>query len=394
MYSPGPGLEEALEVALGHWQKAGGGRTDRRFGAAGQADPKLDDELFFLATSANGGRPDQFGSPMDRLFATEIGRRAANVVGNETRTLAALDRLSVEIMAESLRVSGQARDQDRLLVMSQQHGRPPMLMLMSPDVADVRDSRIVSDGADLPLPLLREGLSRVSEIDRSTPEGAALREVLEGGVGALAGVFLISRPEIVLTRRPRMIPLCVPLPHMRVEAGGKVSTAGVLCRDAEGALGVTACYHGTGPVGADVTVDRHKSRVKHASEVQDLVFIPLGPGFNVPTMAGLGGVLANREPARSDRVRFDGVINQNQRTRVISTDAGMLRERPTIMLKLQTDPDTDQGDSGSALLDEQDKVLGFAFERTAYDDHPQFTDWIWAANALRALRLTPHRAGE
>jgi hypothetical protein len=129
------------------------------------------------------------------------------------------------------------------------------------------------------------------------------------------------------------------------------------------------------------------------SAVQDLVFIPINNGSNLPRMAGLGGVLEDREPARSAWVRFDGATNQNRKTRVISTDAGMLRARPNIMLKLQTDPDTDQGDSGSALLDEHDKVLGFAFERTSYDDHPQFTDWIWAANALRALQLIPHKSG-
>jgi hypothetical protein len=57
--------------------------------------------------------------------------------------------------------------------------------------------------------------------------------------------------------------------------------------------------------------------------------------------------------------------------------------------RIQTDPDTDEGDSGSALIDEYDQVIGFAFERTDYNDYPQFTDWIWAANALRALSLTP-----
>jgi hypothetical protein len=60
-----------------------------------------------------------------------------------------------------------------------------------------------------------------------------------------------------------------------------------------------------------------------------------------------------------------------------------------VQLKVQTDPDTDEGDSGSALIDEHDRVIGFAFERTDYDDYPQFTDWIWAANALRALNLRP-----
>jgi hypothetical protein len=87
-------------------------------------------------------------------------------------------------------------------------------------------------------------------------------------------------------------------------------------------------------------------------------------------------------------VHFDGATNQNQKTRIFGTDNGVLRARPSVQLKIQTDPDTDRGDSGCALLDEQDRVLGFAFERTASDDHPQFTDWIWAANALRALNLT------
>jgi hypothetical protein len=106
---------------------------------------------------------------------------------------------------------------------------------------------------------------------------------------------------------------------------------------------------------------------------------------------GLGGVREDREPAKADHVRFDGVINQNRTTRIFGSDNGLLRARPTVQLKVQTDPDTDQGDSGSALLDEHDSVLGFAFERTDYDDYPQFTDWIWAANALRALQLVPYK---
>jgi hypothetical protein len=74
---------------------------------------------------------------------------------------------------------------------------------------------------------------------------------------------------------------------------------------------------------------------------------------------------------------------------VQSHDAGLLRRRPGVQLKVQTRPDTDRGDSGSALIDADDRVVGFAFEKTAFDDWPQFTDWIWAANALDALGLTP-----
>jgi hypothetical protein len=85
-------------------------------------------------------------------------------------------------------------------------------------------------------------------------------------------------------------------------------------------------------------------------------------------------------------------MNQG-RTQILSSDAGLLRARPTVQLRLQTRPDTDQGDSGCALIDtKQDRVFGFAFERTAVDDYPGFTDWIWAANAMSALQLKPYGA--
>jgi len=227
----------------------------------------------------------------------------------------------------------------------------------------------------------------------ATPEGEVVREVLRGGPTALAEVFLIAQPEVVLTRRPLMTPLCVPSPHLGITSGTQTSTAGIFCRDGDGEFGVTGCFHGTGPVGTKVTVELRQSQVKRASEVQDIVFIPLGDGYNVPQLAGVAGVLEDREPARSDQVRFAGVTNPNGQTRIASTDAGLLRARPTMQLKLQTGPHTDRGDSGCALVDVANRVIGFAFERTAHNDFPEFTDWIWAANALRALKLVPHKAG-
>jgi hypothetical protein len=331
--------------------------------------------------------------PMQRLFNSDVGIQAINAVGNETRTLAALERLSLEIVAQSLRLTGQAGEADRILVMSRRAGWPPILMLMSPKIVSLEESRIVSDDLDLPFETLLMGLNEAVDLDQTTPEALALQKVLASGVKSLPEIFLISQPEVVLTRRPRMIPLSVASPHIRVESGETLSTAGMLCRDVDGELGVTACFHGTGGVGTEVTIGLEKGQVKRASELQDIVFIPLGKGFGMPELVGLRGVRKDREPARSDRVHFDGAINSNCTTRIFGADAGLLRARPTIMLKLQTDPDTDQGDSGSALLDEDDYVLGFAFERTDYNDYPQFTDWIWAANALRALELTPIIAG-
>jgi hypothetical protein len=330
-----------------------------------------------------------------------------------TLALAALDRISVEVIGEALRCGlirgprGQLRpflprilsqqratQHDRFLVMPRTDRQSPILLVLSRQLASINESRFISDELEFTVPALLRALETITDPNVDAPEVAIVREMLDIGARSLADAFFVSRPEVVLTRHPKMVPLCVPVPHVRIDAGTRISTAGIFCRDTDGELGVTGCRHGTGPVGTQVQVDLRASVVKRASEVQDLVFIPLGDGFNVPPLAGLGKVLRDREPARADRVHFSGVVNQNRTTRVMSTDQGMLRQRPTVQLRLQTDPDTDQGDSGSALLDEQDRVIGFAFERTAYEDYPQFTDWIWAANALRALELTPYGGEE
>jgi len=372
-----------------------------RFGAAGAKGAGVDPEMGYVARTSSGSKsfgPDLVAArsphPMDRMFGTRMGQESMRIIGNESRTLEALQRISLEIMARALHQSGQVKADERLLAVPGRNGRPSVLMRLSPSVENAENSRVVSDEMDLPLPMLLDtGMMEMVDEAVPSPEAAALRSIQSAGPEALAQLFLVAQPEIVLTRRPRMIPLCVPSPHMEVKAGGQLSTAGVLCVDASGELGVTACYHGTGPVGTPVTVGGESSQVKLANPVQDTVFIPLRDRSLVKAMIGAAGVRQEREPARADPARFDGAVNHDQRTRIFSTDTGLLRARPTIMLKLQTDADTDQGDSGCALLDEDDRVLGFAFERTAYDDYPQFTDWIWAANALRALNLTPYRKG-
>src|SRR5438034_4607166 len=88
--------------------------------------------------------------------------------------------------------------------------------------------------------------------------------------------------------------------------------------------------------------------------------------------------------------RSDGAGTKRKVTTYIkSHDAGILRNRRTLQLKVQTPADTNSGDSGSALVDQDDRVVAFGFERTGLGEFPELTDWIWAANALSALGLTP-----
>ncbi len=199
------------------------------------------------------------------------------------------------------------------------------------------------------------------------------------------------RPEIIATSMPTMVPLCVPRPHVVITCAEEISTAGVYCRDGDGRFGITACYHGTGPVGTEVEVGLRKYTVELADPVQDIVFIPLGDDYNIRELCGSNGVVTDRAPGQQERATFEGSTSEQEVETIISShDAGLLRRRATVQLKLQTRPDAQRGDSGSALIDQSGKVMAFAFERTAFGEYPEFTDWIWADNAMAALGLTPY----
>jgi len=387
MLATGPDLDDVANLAFAQWMPS---RDPFRgaFGAAGQSG-NIPDPNLMVHVSADVMRDSAHLSPVKRLLHTGSGAHAANMVKNESRTLAAFERVGLEIIAASLRITKHATDRDRLIVMPATDTRPPTVMLMTPNLKQQQDVRVISDDVDLPFHVLEKALHEVVVSKEKTPEAIALAHIKSGGSIALAETLLVSRPEIVLTRRPQMLPLCVPQPPFRIDCNGVMSTAGVLCRDADGDLGVTGAHHGVGPVGTEVMVQNTRSRVKRANIVQDIVFIPFRPEPGTWRKTVLGGVERDREPSPADQVRFDGLVNQRA-TRISGSDEGLLRQRATIQLKVQTPPDTDHGDSGCALVDTKtDRVLGFAFERTSYEDWPQLTDWIWAANALRSLDLVP-----
>lgn len=327
---------------------------------------------------------------------TEIGKIALDLTAhNIAKAVHTLDQLVMDILHDMIIESGAVSPEERVLSLMRTAMEGPILLVLHPDVKHIEDSEPFTFAySGMHSELLARVLEKVPEPYFPSIETRILIEALGAGQNAIEDLLYLAKPKIILSRKPKMVPLCVPDPYFRIMAGAESSTAGILCRDADGEIGVTACYHGTGPVDTDVMVDLHDSYVKHADRTQDVVFIPLRQGLNLPELRGQRGVLVDRAPAEADHARFCGASSGPVQTRVQSHDAGLLRVRPTVQLKLQTPPDTNTGDSGCALLSASDEVLGFAFERTDYEDFPQFTDWIWAANALRALNLTPFSYGD
>lgn len=319
--------------------------------------------------------------PFNRLFGTQLGDRAASEIGNESLTLGRTRLLAVEILADALQYLAKGA---RFVITPGDLDLPPTLFIMSPALEDVSESRLITGEVAIPNYDLLEAAHRLQDV--VDPEArTALGIYLSEGVTGLAQLFAIARPEVTYTRQPRMEPLALPDPHLSV-AAPQLSTAGLLCRDANGTLGVTAALHGTGPTGATVDLEGHPARVTAHNPIHDMAFVPVPDSLAPPARSAR--VADAYGPPPNVPVEFDGATTGLATTHIQSQDPSLAQRRPNTQQRVQTTLSASPGDSGCALR-LGDQVLGFAFENSAPGDVPQFTDWIWAANALHAMDLTP-----
>jgi len=57
------------------------------------------------------------------------------------------------------------------------------------------------------------------------------------------------------------------------------------------------------------------------------------------------------------------------------------------MCRVYTEADTAKGDSGAALIDEDDHIVGFAYGRSPIDSPAQYSSWVWAEQVYMAHDL-------
>lgn len=378
----------------------GGSPFDRNFSS--DFDKGFSDDFGSESYSEGDFQP----SGMDRLFSSRFGSEAASLIGNESRTLAAINHLSGELIAQSLRIGGRVLPDDRILISTSapsgfvEEARPVVVVLS--DQEHSLNGALQSDNFEITSDLVERALysggdrvlSRQSDassaVVEASPEIAVLVQAMQSG-RAVVDLMQISRPEVISFPKPEMIDLCAPFPALRIEKGNDVSSSGILCRNQDGELGLTACHHGTGPAGTKVSIDGVEYQVTLDDRVQDLVFIPVDDTFLNLAQRGLAGLRQKEDlaPAKDEEFSFDGVVNADQETYGQSCDSWLFNLDPHVQLRMQTTRDTDQGDSGSALIDRNGKLVAFAFRMTKYGARPGFTDWIWAPNALDALGLIP-----
>jgi hypothetical protein len=209
---------------------------------------------------------------------------------------------------------------------------------------------------------------------------------------------------VVVARPPMVEYTAVPTPRWGVaaEAGGHyTSTVGVLATDDQRRKGVTVALHA---LPADVVpsvttvcitgMNKMIGTVQSINDKTDSCFVELQGDFTVGSLAGKAGPLIGVSPRENEQVTFDGSVSGKQTTTVIAWDPDVFLVHPFVTgSKVYTTPVTIPGDSGAALVDADDHVLGFAYYRTGIGEAVEFSAWIWAHSVYRAHKLTwPYRA--
>lgn len=196
------------------------------------------------------------------------------------------------------------------------------------------------------------------------------------------GVVVAGRPPIEFTRCPSPPWAVAPVGT----ATGGTSTVGVVVKNNRNQTGVTAALHALGSA-KQATVDGQVCNVVSEDVVSDSCFIEV-PGCALPTKSGLAGPLQGVTPRVLDPVSFEGVTSALANTIVTGWSPDLPFVLPYSQLKVLTKADTNPGDSGAALIDSGDHILGFAFYRTGFGAPIEYAAWIWADCVFQAHHLS------
>jgi hypothetical protein len=198
--------------------------------------------------------------------------------------------------------------------------------------------------------------------------------VAEAAQAQRFGVIVAFPPETMLTA-------VAPRPAWPVvgrEEMSEAASAGVVATDRDGRIGVTSANHAFGLGVTGVTVAGLPGTIRSRHGDSDSVFIEV-PGLAAPATQPVVGPLSGSTPGEGETVTFDGAASGAGSTIVTGWDKGIPFEvNPWNRLRVLTEAVTDPGDSGTALLNDTNQVIGFAFDRTGFGARIAYSSWIWA----------------
>lgn len=212
-----------------------------------------------------------------------------------------------------------------------------------------------------------------------------------------ASILLTSATEMARSRRfgiavmhePEQLDTCAVSPALKVKDGVKtVATIGVVVPAEGGAFLGTTADHAIAAGWAGFSAADRPFRVHRRHAPSDSCALELAEDPSIGRLRrGLAGPLVT-PPTPYANVFFDGAESGPTPTRThMSWDLCLLDLQPDEMCRIYTEPDTVPGDSGAALINSADRLLGFAYRRSAYDSPVQFSSWVWAAQVCAAHDL-------
>jgi hypothetical protein len=210
--------------------------------------------------------------------------------------------------------------------------------------------------------------------------------------------FLSQSPAIVFVPQPEIIPQAtLPSPVLGIASSGNLphtSTAGVAAINQQGVEGVTAALHAlnnagaSSQVGQQVLVASQPGTVISIDPVSDSAFIELSQGVTSIRTRTFRNVLITPAPGYGQAATFEGCRSGLVSTVITGTSPSLLLSHPLIQRQVLTQPHTNPSDSGCALIDTQDQLVGFCLGSSGTRSPLMFSIWIWADSVFQAHQLT------
>jgi hypothetical protein len=201
---------------------------------------------------------------------------------------------------------------------------------------------------------------------------------------------------IVICKPPKRVMNCFhpdSAHQVAWQEGDTSSLAGVYAYNKAGEFGATVCLHsfsgnGAASVGARVTINGLPGRISSTHNISDSCFVALDANEQqIQDLLDAKGPLQGTTPREFEACTFVNRQGEQTLTHVIGWSEDILYTRPFNQVKVLTNPITNPGDSGSALLDKDGNVLGFSFYRTEINAVKEFSAWIWADSVFQAHQL-------
>lgn len=195
---------------------------------------------------------------------------------------------------------------------------------------------------------------------------------------ALASVASQLTLGVLVARQPRWRPLTG-----RVHDGGTLlGSIGIVGTDAGGNDVATTASHVVSGC-ANVEINGITCAVLADKPEVDMAVLDIGTAASAiaPMIVMPSGVRTDA-PGHRNPVTFDGAQTPMATTRISGVDPSIVAPTRRFASRVYTDPDTADGDSGCALLDADNKLIGFCSELTPIPSDFEAATWVWANQAL------------